>query len=596
MLAVIHRCREQLPKSVILLLVSVAGFYAATVRAGNFWPDDYALYVHHAENIALGRAYSDTGYIYNAAVADYSPRSYPPVFPLLLAPVYRAFGLNLIAMKLEEVAFFILALTVIAFYWKRDLKSSYLFALIAILGYNPNFWVAKDAVVSDLPFLLFFYLTALVTELAPRFGPWRWGWATVTGALVYLCVGTRTVGITIMVGLVLFDIVKQRKITSFTAAAISVCFILLLLQRLWIGTGEQSYADQLHLTINTVWSNLQEYGRSLAALWPESLGHSASLLLFATTTMLAFVGGYFHFRDSFKAVDAFLIPYLTVVIVWPAPQGIRFLFPLIPFYVYLVLLAASRLPEVIPGIYAKSVFAIVILMVCALYGLRYRRAHYGTIPEADGLASFNRLCAFVRTQTKPSDVFVFRRSRAFSLFTSRSSAVYGPYDEKELIAFFKSIGASYIVSSGLFEDDRQFLTPFLQKNSRHLERLYENDDFQVFRIRDNFSDRNLARQRPASVETRNSDDIPATRSGSVLLQSSRLGGNDVRCSFVARAGWGVVTRVEVARRQVGFLRSAKLLCANRSGDSAVPRKATRTWASRQCHHGPEFWLPDCAGD
>jgi hypothetical protein len=79
---------------IALLILIIATFYIASIRRGNFWPDDYALYVHHAENIAEGRPYADTGYIYNPGAADYSPRAYPPVFPLLLAPIYRAYGLD----------------------------------------------------------------------------------------------------------------------------------------------------------------------------------------------------------------------------------------------------------------------------------------------------------------------------------------------------------------------------------------------------------------------------------------------------------------------------------------------------------------------
>src|SRR5215469_777816 len=96
-----------------LLLASLALFYTVTVRDGNYWFDDYALYVHHAQNIAEGRPYTDTGHVYNRDITDYSPKSYPPLFPLLLAPVYRAYGLNLHAMKIEEVLFLFLTLLVV---------------------------------------------------------------------------------------------------------------------------------------------------------------------------------------------------------------------------------------------------------------------------------------------------------------------------------------------------------------------------------------------------------------------------------------------------------------------------------------------------
>ena len=93
-----------------VLLVCFGVFYTATIRDGNYWSDDYALYVHHAQNIAEGRPYADTGHVYNRDVTDYSPSAYPPVFPLLLAPVYRACGLNLHAMKVEEVVILLLTL------------------------------------------------------------------------------------------------------------------------------------------------------------------------------------------------------------------------------------------------------------------------------------------------------------------------------------------------------------------------------------------------------------------------------------------------------------------------------------------------------
>ena len=40
----------------------------------------------------LGPPHFADGQFYNPAVPVYGPRAYPPVFPLLLAPLYRQFG------------------------------------------------------------------------------------------------------------------------------------------------------------------------------------------------------------------------------------------------------------------------------------------------------------------------------------------------------------------------------------------------------------------------------------------------------------------------------------------------------------------------
>ena len=107
----------------ILLLITIAIFHAVTIRQGHIWADDFAMYIHHAQNIVEGRPYAQTRYLFTPT-ALVGPRMYPPVFPLLLAPVVRFFGLNLIPIKFEQVIFFVLALAVICLYWLRDLGAN----------------------------------------------------------------------------------------------------------------------------------------------------------------------------------------------------------------------------------------------------------------------------------------------------------------------------------------------------------------------------------------------------------------------------------------------------------------------------------------
>ena len=107
------------------LLAAIALFYMATIRPGHIWGDDFAMYVHHAQNIVKGRPYAATGYLFNPH-APVSPRMYPPVFPFFLVPIYRLFGLNLIPMKLEQVVFFVFSLAAVYALWLRDLGKSML--------------------------------------------------------------------------------------------------------------------------------------------------------------------------------------------------------------------------------------------------------------------------------------------------------------------------------------------------------------------------------------------------------------------------------------------------------------------------------------
>ena len=65
----------------IILLVFL--FYLLTIRAGQPWPDDFALYIGEAKNLAEHVPLSATGYIYNPHNPGIGPRLYPPVFPAL---------------------------------------------------------------------------------------------------------------------------------------------------------------------------------------------------------------------------------------------------------------------------------------------------------------------------------------------------------------------------------------------------------------------------------------------------------------------------------------------------------------------------------
>src|SRR5437870_48925 len=108
-----ERGRQNFTKQLSGLLLLVFIFYSLTLRAGHHWGDDYALYIHHAKNIATGVGYADTGYIADPYYPRYSVRMTPPIFPLALAPVYKIFGLNFTAFKMEEVVFFVLSLGII---------------------------------------------------------------------------------------------------------------------------------------------------------------------------------------------------------------------------------------------------------------------------------------------------------------------------------------------------------------------------------------------------------------------------------------------------------------------------------------------------
>lgn len=464
---------------VVTLLATITVFYGSTLRPGHIWGDDFAMYIHHAQNIVEGRPYADTGYIFNPA-APVSPRMYPPAFPLLLSPLYKLYGLNLMPMKLEQVVSFVLALTAVYFFFRRDLGQEYSLALLAILGLSPIFWAAKDNVLSDLPFLLFFYVAAVLVRFTDSSADKRW--AILVGLALYLALGTRSTGIALIGGLVVYDLLKTRT-PKRAAVALGVCAGLFLAQSWLIGSGLRNYEGHIEPTLHTIAVNLISYPRSLAGFWVASVRNAFSILLLLPIALLTAAGAYFRFKSGLTIVEAVFAPYFVMMILWPFSPGIRLAFPLIPWTVFLVLYGLRNLAMLFAPRYSTALLCVLLLLISIPSALAYHRMDFGPIRESTGLPEFNSLCAAVRDRTAPADVLIYFRARALALYTGRRASSYNHNgSEEELERWAGSIQARYLIISDAFDEDHGFLSHYVEHHASTLELVYQNAHFKLYRI------------------------------------------------------------------------------------------------------------------
>jgi 4-amino-4-deoxy-L-arabinose transferase-like glycosyltransferase len=468
----------------ILLLAATAVFYVATLRQGHVWGDDFAMYIHHAQNIVEGRHYADTGYLYNPAVPAYGPRTYPPVFPILLAPLYKVFGLNLMPMKMEQVLFFVATLAVVFALWRRDLGSGYALALVAILGFSPVFWSAKDSVLSDLPFFLFFYVAALLVHQTPRDRKSSWLWGALLGLTLYLATGTRTAGIALIPGIVLYDLLRFRRVTRITGVALAVWVSLSLAQNHYIGGVSGSYVEQVRMiTPHTVWLNIAEYSRVLAGFCVASVRNAFSFLVLTIIGFLISAGIVFRWRRGLTPAEALLLPYLALLLLWPFPAGIRVEFPFVPWIIFLALTGLRELSTRLAPRYSLAAACGLLLLISIPYGQAYHALDFGPIRENSGLPEFNQLCNAVYERTGQTDVFIYYRARALSLYTGRPASTYNfRGTQSELSQYSRQIHASYLITSSAFHVDGGFLTRYVQADPAKFDLIYQNEQFSLYRI------------------------------------------------------------------------------------------------------------------
>lgn len=473
----------------MLSVAIVAVFYLTTIRDGHEWGDDFSHYILHAENLASGAPYATTRYLYNADNPTIGPLQYPPGFPVVLAPIVRTFGLELRPMKIEVVVFFIAALLGIYRLLLSLMPPVASAAVVLVVGLNPYFWDFKDQVVSDLPFLFFFFASLLCltrSDEMERSERSRLALSLVAGVVMYAAYATRTVGIVLLPSLLVCDLVRHRWLTKGSVVAGATFVVLVGLQRVVLA-GETGYADLVTISATTIAANAVSYLRWLADMWENGYVDAARRLLFAVSLGLATLG-YMSLWKQPKATLLLVTPliYLAVIVIWPVAQDTRFLIPIIPIYVACCVAGALVLDPVFAARVGmrRVALSVFLIVVGATYIARYSTMPFGRLHDGIGKAESRELFDFVKTSVPRDQVIVFSRPRALALFGERtvtppSRAAGGC----RLWHYIRSVGATYVVTGpGEANDEAKHLAGFVRDFSSNLREVLRNADVAVYHV------------------------------------------------------------------------------------------------------------------
>lgn len=363
-------------RSHTVLLVCVAIFVAlcvlqiVTVREGHPWGGDFSLYLLHTQSITEGKAYTDIPWIYNTDNNNHSPRFYPPVYPLLIAPVYRLYGLNFELLKTITGLFLAPACLVLYALARRSLSPWDSIAVMALAGFSPTVFNAKDQVLPELPYILF-SLTAL--WLGQQIAADRWSRntrllaAVALGLLVYLAYGSRSIGLVLPIAFVVSDVARLRKVTLPIVIMLGTFVTLAIIARLMTHYSDASYYSVfLNLTPRILVANVIEYLRAFSYNWFN--GH-LRIVQWAITALALLVAAYGYFLKLWRdrsSLEFYLAGYMALLLIWPGTSPVRYLIPVLPICMLYIVYGMRELPR--PAI--KPVFAIVLITSFATYAVR----------------------------------------------------------------------------------------------------------------------------------------------------------------------------------------------------------------------------------
>jgi hypothetical protein len=417
---------------IIILLSLLVG--SSTLTRGHEWGDDFASYIMQAQSIVdgdpAGFVQHNTFTIFESSF-QIGPVAYPWGYPLLLTPVLLLKGIHALTLKLPGLFFFAGFLLCFYLWMKNRLTRTESLLLVSLFAFNPTLVKFLDQILSDIPLLFFSSLGLLmILKYKPEDALWK---HIVLGTVLFFAFFVRTTGIILFASFLVYQFIhflrkqESRRIILWNFAAIAVVFALL-----WLGTslvfpnGQGSYFEQLKgLTPAMFRENINNYFYAFASFFgPEPVWR------FIYFGLVAFfvVGAATRFGPD-QPLLIFFALYFISMLFWPEWQGIRFLFPLLPLFMYFVFQGMRFMIYRMPGNYqqlGQTVFYSFWLVTLAIFLFTSGARAYGNLKENRKInGPFDPYSSdvynYIKAETASDSVLVFWKPRAMRLFTDRDT-------------------------------------------------------------------------------------------------------------------------------------------------------------------------------
>jgi hypothetical protein len=181
--------------------------------------------------------------------------------------------------------------------------------------------------------------------------------------------------------------------------------------------------------------------------------------------------------------ELYFLVSIDVVLLFSSGRTPRYLLPVMPilliYTVKTVWWAAKRYFPSYQRWAVGSLFAVLSLGIV----LNVLAVETGPIRNGPETPAFHQICAFIRNNTAPDNVFVFWNPRVLVLYTDRKAAWYvHTTDDARFDKYLSRIHASYVVSHRDSEDNEKWLRPHIERMPARFQPVYENTRFQVYKV------------------------------------------------------------------------------------------------------------------
>lgn len=394
------------------------------------WGDDFAQYIHQAENIIKGIPQSQTGYVFNHS--NYiGPQAYPVGFPLLLAPVYAIAGNSMWAFTtFISLLYIVLGLLMVIFYrcyftWITSLT------LALIFLYNPQMILFKREIMSDIPFTALLVLNfILYHKLKPVNTRQLLSLALITGFMLTI----RPAGFVWVAAIVMEQVVafiRRRivlkefavRIGIFILVPVMVYFIInSLIFKIPSGGSIGDYLQFYHSgkLLQIIPENLAHHIEVFRFLYVPQAGafYGISLLLGSVMVAFTLLGLIKRLVQGPGVIEWFFIFYVIMLLIFPNNYSAgRLMFPLEFIFLFYAATGAKTI-QPLQGIAAwkKAVAAGGIAMMLFMPGIIGIARSQSNILEGPQRATSVEAFEYISKNVPHEAVVVFAKPRALALY------------------------------------------------------------------------------------------------------------------------------------------------------------------------------------
>ena len=500
--------------SIPALVILIIAAYILNIHPNHDWSGDFSHLIHHAKNLAEGRDFLDTGYLINPATHFPGPYAYPPVFPIITAPVYWLFGLDLVAFKITCVIFFGISLLLLSKLFRTSLTHNQLLLLILIIGLNPYFIYLRNSILNDFLFMVFCYasLTLMQRVIEKKAHPqdeihFLSKESIALGILMYLSYGTREIGIILPLTFIFYEVVSIRRISLHVIAPIVIFFLLYSLQQTWLNRDltpleiktnlsyllnrnvEENAIDHFHF-ISTdpvaIFERLKGYRWAAQEFLPDTTNATFNFInsaIFNLASALMALGFIIRLSKKITVIEIFFCGYISVLLLFAAPATIRYLVPLLPFFIYYIFITYKKIALKRA---ASKVAAIIFLSCISMtYISFYLSQDYSQLHNGVEHPKAKEAFDYIRENTNPDDMIMFEKPRILALYTNRKSTpnLGDNYEEAIFLnGYFRAIKGDYYIAMNL--NDWIFPLENTKAPTSKFVQVFKNSHFIIYRFND----------------------------------------------------------------------------------------------------------------